>query len=175
MGAPEMARASKAAETGRRRRARGRICAGSPAGSRRPQAIQAAVHAWRRTFGILHKLTHGAAGSEITMADAFLLHFIAMHGEQSPTAIAAFTGLTSGSVTSMLDRLERAGLVQRARSTEDRRVVIVSLTPHSHEKLAETIERAHLGVDRLFVGWATEEIETFAALLEKFGSVEFDS
>jgi len=108
------------------------------------------------------------------MADGFLLHFIAMHGEKTPKEIAAFTGLTSGSVTSMLDRLERAGLVERSRSTEDRRVVLVSLSPKSHESLAQTLERAHLDVGRLFVGWTTEEIETFAGLHEKFAAGDLE-
>lgn len=132
------------------------------------------MQGYRRTFGVLHKITRMASGGEIMLADAFLLHFIGIHGEQTPKDIAAFTGLTSGSVTSMLDRLERAGLVQRARSTMDRRVVLVSLTRKTREKLAETMERAHMDTDRLFGRWTTEEIETFASLLEKFGSADLE-
>lgn len=133
------------------------------------------MHAFRRTFGIFHKITRTASAGEITLADDFLLHFIGIHGEQTPKNIAAFTGLTSGSVTSMLDRLERAGLVQRARSNMDRRVVLVSLTSKNREKLAETMERAHMDIDRLFVNWTIEEIEAFATLLEKFGSADLES
>ena len=165
-----MVRTATPRDTKLRGRPRTRVTADSTGGSRRQHAIRASVHAWRRSFGVLHRITHAATGGEVTMADAFLLHFIAMHGEQTPTDIALFTGLTSGSVTSMLDRLEQAGLIQRARSAEDRRVVLVSLTAKAQEKMTETVDRAQLDVDRLFVGWTTEEIESFARLLEKFGS-----
>lgn len=132
------------------------------------------MHGFHRTFGVFHKISRTASGREITLTDVFLLQFIGIHGEQTPKGIAAFTGLTSGSVTSMLDRLERAGLVRRARSTMDRRVVLVSLTPETRETLAETMERAHMDTDRLFGRWTTEEIETFASLLEKFGSADLN-
>lgn len=42
--------------------------------------------------------------------------------------LARETGLTTGAVTSILDRLERLGSVRRVRDTEDRRRVMVELT-----------------------------------------------
>lgn len=48
--------------------------------------------------------------------------------------IAQATGLTTPSVTSLIDRLEKKGFVRRVRDTNDRRRVIVEPVP---EKLAE--------------------------------------
>lgn len=132
------------------------------------------MHGFHRTFGVFHKISRKGSGREITLTDVFLLHFIGSQGEQTPKDIAAYTGLTSGSVTSMLDRLERAGFVRRARSTLDRRVVLVRLTPKTRETLLKAMERAHVDTNHLFERWTTEEIETFATLLEKFGSVDFE-
>jgi DNA-binding MarR family transcriptional regulator len=39
--------------------------------------------------------------------------------------LAEITGLTTGAVTAMVDRLERAGLVRRERSADDRRKVFI--------------------------------------------------
>lgn len=161
-------------KSARGRRGRPKRDAVLPEEVRREHAIHAAMGAYRRTFGVLHKITRTASSGEIKLADAFLLHFIGIHGEQTPKRIAAFTGLTSGSVTSMLDRLERAGLTRRERSTTDRRVVLVSLTSKSRERLEEAIGRAHADADRFFRGWATKDIETFARLLGKFGSAGLD-
>ena len=43
--------------------------------------------------------------------------------------LAALSGLTTAAVTSVLDRLERAGYARRVRDHEDRRQVTVELTP----------------------------------------------
>jgi DNA-binding MarR family transcriptional regulator len=44
--------------------------------------------------------------------------------------IAEHTGLTTGAVTGLVDRLETAGYVQRARDPHDRRKVVVQLLPN---------------------------------------------
>lgn len=49
------------------------------------------------------------------------------HGALTPGALGRGMGLTSGSVTALLDRLEEAGLVDRRPSTVDRRSVAVTL------------------------------------------------
>lgn len=51
-------------------------------------------------------------------------------GPATPGELAARTGLTAGgAVTAMIDRLERAGYVHRARDEADRRRVIVTADP----------------------------------------------
>jgi DNA-binding MarR family transcriptional regulator len=49
-------------------------------------------------------------------------------GQLSAGEIARQTGLTSGAVTALLDRLERAGYVRRLRDQVDRRRILVRLT-----------------------------------------------
>ena len=46
-----------------------------------------------------------------------------------PSQLAAKLGLTTGSVTAMLDRLERLGYVTRSADPSDRRKVVVRITP----------------------------------------------
>ncbi|WP_214319905.1 MarR family winged helix-turn-helix transcriptional regulator [Nonomuraea sediminis] len=60
----------------------------------------------------------------------------ALSGMDAPTAgdVAAHTGLTTGAVTRMIDRLERGGWVRREHGTQDRRKVIVRLVP---EKMSQ--------------------------------------
>lgn len=45
--------------------------------------------------------------------------------------IARFTGLTTGAVTGIIDRLEKAGYAQRVRDPQDRRRVLVARKAHS--------------------------------------------
>jgi DNA-binding MarR family transcriptional regulator len=58
-------------------------------------------------------------------------------GQLTAGDIAAQTGLTSGAVTAMLDRLERADLVQRLPDPSDRRRVLVQLTAKARQTALE--------------------------------------
>jgi DNA-binding MarR family transcriptional regulator len=49
-------------------------------------------------------------------------------GPTTPGVLAARLGLTAGSVTTMLDRLERLDYVTRVRDPDDRRKVVISPT-----------------------------------------------
>ncbi|WP_342775296.1 MarR family winged helix-turn-helix transcriptional regulator [Nocardia yunnanensis] len=56
---------------------------------------------------------------------------VLVRGESTPGALAAELGLTSGSVTTMLDRLAKLGHVARAPEPGDRRKVLVRVTPET--------------------------------------------
>ena len=58
-------------------------------------------------------------------------------GPVTAGAIADHTGLTTGSVTSLIDRLEKAGYVERSRASRDRRRVTISL--RANTRLDEVI------------------------------------
>jgi DNA-binding MarR family transcriptional regulator len=61
----------------------------------------------------------------LSLTDLRYLQAISMIAPATPGDIAARTGLTSGAVTRMVDRLEQAGFVRRTRDTSDRRSVVV--------------------------------------------------
>jgi DNA-binding MarR family transcriptional regulator len=50
--------------------------------------------------------------------------------------LAELTGLTTGSATRLVDRLERAGFVTRQRDPRDRRRVFVALVPEKMDRIA---------------------------------------
>ena len=52
-----------------------------------------------------------------------------LHGPMTPGRLAELTGLTSGGVTRLVDRLERDGFVRRVHDPTDRRRVIIELIP----------------------------------------------
>ncbi len=58
-------------------------------------------------------------------------------GQLTAGEIARQTGLTSGAVTALLDRLERAGWVRRLRDETDRRRIQVELTDKARQGAAE--------------------------------------
>ncbi len=58
-------------------------------------------------------------------------------GRLSAGEIARQTGLSSGAVTALLDRLERGGWVRRLRDAADRRRILVELTEQAQRGAAE--------------------------------------
>jgi DNA-binding MarR family transcriptional regulator len=65
----------------------------------------------------------------IAHADLECLDMIFVRGRVTAGEIAAASGLTTGAVTGLLDRLERAKLVRRERDAGDRRKVYVTVLP----------------------------------------------
>ena len=57
----------------------------------------------------------------------------------SPGALAESMMLSSGGTTARLDRLEKAGLVERIPSASDRRSVLVRLTGHGREIIDDAV------------------------------------
>ncbi|MFF1817666.1 MarR family winged helix-turn-helix transcriptional regulator [Kribbella sp. NPDC058245] len=68
-------------------------------------------------------------------SDSQFMTLLQTHGPLSPRQLAEFSGLTSGTVTGVIDRLEAHGFVTRAADPSDRRKVVV--TP-SLEAIQET-------------------------------------
>jgi DNA-binding MarR family transcriptional regulator len=75
------------------------------------------------TSVIFSKVIADKAGQHST--DLECLDFLQLNGPSTAGKLAELTGLTTGAVTAMIDRLEQAGYVQRERDKGDRRKVIV--------------------------------------------------
>jgi hypothetical protein len=84
-----------------------------------------------REFTAAVVLFHEAVGRALGLsaADRKCLDVLDRLGPVSAGRIAQETGLTTGAVTGMIDRLHRAGYVDRAPNPEDRRGVLVALRP----------------------------------------------
>jgi DNA-binding MarR family transcriptional regulator len=63
----------------------------------------------------------------INVTDLNCLNIVALTGPMTAGDLAKATGLTTASITGVLDRLEDGGFVQRERDPKDRRRVIVNL------------------------------------------------
>ena len=84
--------------------------------------------ALRRSGAVMQLL--GSASAErigINVTDLNCLNILALSGQLTAGELARATGLTTASITGVLDRLEEAGFVHRERDAQDRRRVVVRL------------------------------------------------
>src|ERR671924_373620 len=65
----------------------------------------------------------------INRTDARCIDLIDQAGGMTAGELARAAGLTTGAVTAVIDRLERAGLARRVRDEGDRRRVRIEVTP----------------------------------------------
>ncbi|QNE36195.1 MarR family winged helix-turn-helix transcriptional regulator [Leifsonia shinshuensis] len=91
----------------------------------------------------------------------------------TPREIADRLALTTGSVTTMLDRLEKAGYVTRSQHPTDGRRVIVHLTPQAHDRIWDIIG-PHFAESSATVaaGFSAAELDTVKRFLATVTAVQ---
>jgi DNA-binding transcriptional ArsR family regulator len=99
------------------------------AGAERRQLEGEFLLALRRAGSVMQLL--GQMSAErigINATDLNCLNIVALTGHLTAGELAAQTGLTTASITAVLDRLEEGGFVRRVRDPGDRRRVMVELS-----------------------------------------------
>lgn len=139
-----------------------------PADAVRDKAIDETFGAMRRSLGLWNGIRRRVLGRDLNPERVMVLRFIHDHGHTTAGQVAAFAGLTQGAVTPVLDRLEADGHIQRKRSTTDRRVIELRLTPQATQMMDRLADQARHYIGDLFDGWTIQEITALGKLLEKF-------
>lgn len=85
----------------------------------------------------------------------------------TPGALMEETLVASGTMTNRIDRLEQSGLVVRTPSEQDRRAVLVSLTPQGRERVDEALRTLVAFEDSFLAGLSATERGDLAGLLRK--------
>ena len=109
------------------------------------------------------------AGFNVT--DMECLRFLFQKGIATPTELARFTGLTSGATTAMLDRLEKAGLIERRPNPHDRRGTLIAPQPSSGERMASWFASARKAQEELVASYSESELALIADVFERFATL----
>jgi MarR family 2-MHQ and catechol resistance regulon transcriptional repressor len=91
-------------------------------------------------------------------------------GPQSVSEIGRRVNLTSGSITTAIDRLEQRGLVARAAHASDRRARVIHLTPDGKARITHVFATHKSAMDRAARGLSKAERGTLIELLKKLGT-----
>jgi DNA-binding MarR family transcriptional regulator len=149
----------------------------------RPKARAALMeeleHAVRRSSaqGVIFGQTV-ASRVGISSSDLECLDFLNLEGRVTAGRLAEVTGLTTGAITGVVDRLEKAGLVRRERDDHDRRKVFIATVPENVAKVGrfyehmrrmilkdwQTLSDADL---RLLLGFMAQGYKTMLAATEE--------
>src|SRR5205085_4710354 len=122
--------------------------------------LQELEEAMRRSSaqGVLYGQTvanvAGIANSDLECMDILYLE-----GRVTAGRLAEVTGLTTGAITGVVDRLEKAGLVRRERDENDRRKVYVAIVPEALGKIGRFYEPLQKAVTRDWEGYTDAELK----------------
>ncbi len=108
------------------------------------------------SFLVQGTLAKHAAAHDLSMIQTRLLGILR---DREPTMqeLARLLDLDKSSVTGLVDRAERRGLVKRARSQDDRRTIRVTLTPSGRRIVAEVASAFAADIASATAGLSTAE------------------
>ena len=101
----------------------------------------------------------------VSSSDLECLDFLVMEGRVTAGRLAELTGLTTGAITGVIDRMEKAGLVRRERDEEDRRKVYVAIVPEAIAKVGRFYEPLQKAVTKDWEGYTDAELRLLVRFL----------
>lgn len=107
----------------------------------------------------------------LNLTDLTCLSILERSGSATAGRLAEMTGLTSGAVTGLIDRLEKAGWVRRVRNPNDRRHVIIEWIPERAVDFDKALVTAERETVELVESYTEEQRELLQDFLVRAGGV----
>src|ERR1044071_1761992 len=105
-------------------------------------------------FGQAVANTVGISGSDLECLD-----FLNLEGRVTAGRLAEVTGLTTGAITGVVDRLEKAGFVRRERDERDRRKVFIVTVPENGAQIAQYYVPMQAAMQKLWGTYSDAELQ----------------
>ncbi|WP_211245918.1 MarR family winged helix-turn-helix transcriptional regulator [Actinomadura oligospora] len=154
----------------------------TPERARMVEELRAAMQRGTMYTVLLHHATAAKAGLNVT--DAQCINALVLDGPQTPGRLAQLMGITTGgAITTVIDRLERAGYVRRSPDPEDRRRVIVEPVPERvaafgayFEPIARAFGERMAGMDddrlRVLLDWIEENNRVMPSVIAEIRGMD---
>jgi DNA-binding MarR family transcriptional regulator len=107
----------------------------------------------------------------VNSSDLECLDLILLNGPSTAGEIARRTGLTSGAVTGLIDRLERLSLVERMADANDRRKVLVRVREDKIGPIGALFSPLEKSIGAILAGYSRAELATLLDFFERSGEV----
>ena len=107
----------------------------------------------------------------ISSSDMDCMDFLNIEGRMTAGRLAELTGLTSGAITGVIDRLEKAGFVRRERDESDRRKVFIAPVPERIMEIGRFYESMQRAMQKQSDGYSDAELK----LLLRYATESYQS
>ncbi|MGV7215676.1 MarR family winged helix-turn-helix transcriptional regulator [Bradyrhizobium sp. UFLA05-112] len=96
----------------------------------------------------------GISGSDLECMD-----FLQLEERATAGRLAEVTGLTTGAITGVVDRLEKAGYVRRERDEDDRRKVFITIVPEATAEIGKLYVPMQQAMHKVWSRYSDEELK----------------
>jgi DNA-binding MarR family transcriptional regulator len=136
---------------------------------RRRRRTTTAIKESLRELSIQFSLLNHQVGVRSGLRDVDLdcLDLLSRQGPLSPSVLARLAGLHPATMTGILDRLERAGWIERQRDPGDRRALVVRPRRERAGELFRLYAGMNAAVDDLCAGYSDSELALLADFLRR--------
>ena len=135
---------------------------------------QSGIHTWLVLMKAHRTLTRHAQRSiealDMCLSDFAILEALLHKGPQSVRELGRRIELTSGSMTTAIDRLEARRLVTRADHATDRRAWVIHLTSEGKALISKVFAGHEEAMERAMRGLSKAERATLTDLLKRLGT-----
>jgi MarR family transcriptional regulator, 2-MHQ and catechol-resistance regulon repressor len=132
------------------------------------------IHTWLVLMKAHRTLTRHARRSieavDMCLSDFQILEALLHKGPQPVSELGRRIDLTSGSMTTAIDRLEARHLVARADHATDRRTWVIHLTPQGETLITKVFAAHEDAMERAMRGLSRTERATLTDLLKRLGT-----
>jgi DNA-binding MarR family transcriptional regulator len=129
------------------------------------------VDLWRSMASSWKRLQHGAEKNllriDLSVAELRILRVLREQGSSPMNRFAAETMLSQPSITGLVDKLEERGLVERVRSREDRREVLIAITEKGNQTYSKGMDLHRQFVEKALSALEDDEAKSLVSLLKK--------
>jgi MarR family transcriptional regulator, 2-MHQ and catechol-resistance regulon repressor len=137
--------------------------------SARPRALDAYIKLMRASDAVNARLAQGLAPTGVTPPQLAVLEALLHLGPLHACDLGRKLLRSGANVTTVVDNLEKAGLVARERGREDRRYVVVALTASGRRTIQKVFPAHAARIASLLGALTPPELETLARLCKKLG------
>jgi DNA-binding MarR family transcriptional regulator len=102
--------------------------------------------------------------------DLQFLNVLELLGPLTPKALGQYSGLSSGGVSVVLNRLEKEGYIRRQSNPKDRRSVVVDFAPAKRRKVKAHYDRVEQQFTGLLMSSPMDELEAVLAFFSKMNA-----
>jgi MarR family transcriptional regulator, organic hydroperoxide resistance regulator len=105
------------------------------------------------------------AGLRLTVPQATVLFLLMELDGRMMSELGQIIGVDNSAMTGLIDRLEKAGFVRREAKQEDRRALLIRITPEGRDEAGRAATTIRAVNEKIKAGLKADQIETFKGIL----------
>ena len=138
-----------------------------------PPTLHAELHRAVRLFIAGSSLYSQRVAEKLGLhpTDLQFLNVLDLLGPLTPKLLGHYSGLTSGGVSVVLNRLEQAGYIRRSANPNDGRSIVVAFAPAKQRKVKAHYDRVDQQFTNLLLSTPIEELATVLAFFSRMNTL----